>query len=125
MKHLHEALPNPTGAQSQRRREPRRLQQLGDTFRPAASRQDSEPLFRIEAPDRDDLPLLAQPGGVCPACGAPPALRIAQRLAEHAGADEPDEPIATYRCQRRRCGCTYLLLARHCRRAGRESLPPP
>lgn len=117
MKHPTEARPPRPG--------PQPPQRLRDTFRPASPRQYPVPFSRTAMPERGDLPLLAEPGGVCPACGAPPALRIAPRLAEHAGADDPDEPLATYRCQRRRCGCTYLLLAGHCRRAARESLSHP
>jgi hypothetical protein len=47
----------------------------------------------------------------CPSCGSTPALRITERVARDAGAYESTEPLATYQCQRRRCGAVYVLSA--------------
>jgi len=48
----------------------------------------------------------------CPACGTPPALRIVARYVSDAARHDPGEPLATYQCQRRRCGTVYVLTAR-------------
>ena len=50
----------------------------------------------------------------CPSCGSAPALRITPRLAEHARNYSPQEPMATYQCQRRRCGTIYAISAHAC-----------
>jgi uncharacterized Zn finger protein len=48
----------------------------------------------------------------CPSCGSSPALRVSERAVRDAAKHDPSEPLATYRCQRRRCGRVYVLDAR-------------
>lgn len=47
----------------------------------------------------------------CPSCGASPALRVTETAVTDARYHAADEPLATYRCQRRRCGIVYELRA--------------
>jgi hypothetical protein len=62
-------------------------------------------------------PLLLRLMARCPACGSAPALRIAVSCVSDAARHEPGEPLATYQCQRRRCGTVYVLTARAFQRA--------
>lgn len=48
----------------------------------------------------------------CPACGTSPALRVSERAARDASKHDPAEPLATFQCQRRKCGTIYILHAR-------------
>ena len=80
---------------------PQRPQWIGTALHPAEPRPGPVPIGRAVARDLGDRSVLIEPDGVCPACGTPPALRIAPRLADHADGGDPDEPLASYRCQRR------------------------
>ena len=60
----------------------------------------------------EESPRLLRLSASCPRCGSRPAVRItaevAQALANHA----PHARLATYQCQRRRCGAIFDLTAR-------------
>lgn len=47
----------------------------------------------------------------CPACGAPPAIRVTEAAVSDARFHAADKALATYQCQRRRCGTVYELRA--------------
>jgi phage terminase large subunit GpA-like protein len=47
----------------------------------------------------------------CPSCGSSPALRVSERAVSDAAKHDPAEALATYQCQRRRCGAIYVLHA--------------
>jgi hypothetical protein len=59
-----------------------------------------------------ESPRLLRLSASCPRCGSRPAVRVtpevAQALAHHA----PESRLATYQCQRRRCGAIFDLTAR-------------
>lgn len=61
---------------------------------------------------REESPRLLRLAASCPRCGSRPAVRVtgevAQALAHHA----PEARLATYQCQRRRCGAIFDLTAR-------------
>lgn len=48
----------------------------------------------------------------CPRCGSRPAVRVAPEVVQALGAHAPGARLATYQCQRRRCGAIFDLLAR-------------
>ena len=48
----------------------------------------------------------------CPRCGSRPAVRVAPEVVQALAAHVPEARLATYQCQRRRCGAIFDLLAR-------------
>lgn len=48
----------------------------------------------------------------CPRCGSRPAVRVAPGVVQALAAHAPDARLATYQCQRRRCGAIFDLVAR-------------
>lgn len=67
-----------------------------DTILPAAAEPQPQ-LLRVRAS--------------CPACGAPPALRVCDPVRRAAAELPAGLELMTYRCQRRRCGAVYRLTA--------------
>jgi hypothetical protein len=53
----------------------------------------------------------------CPACGAPPRLRVREAERARYGYDPPDTEVATYQCHRRDCLTIYAITARAYQRA--------
>lgn len=62
--------------------------------------------------------VLLRPAASCPRCGSRPAIRVSPPLRSAAAGRPPEERLATYQCQRRRCGTVYPLTARQLRDAG-------
>lgn len=64
-------------------------------------------------------PLPADPGGgrllrlaaSCPRCGSRPAVRVSAEVVQALAAHTPGARLATYQCQRRRCGAIFDLTA--------------
>lgn len=48
----------------------------------------------------------------CPRCGSRPAVRVAEEVVQALASHAPDARLATYQCQRRRCGAIFDLPAR-------------
>jgi hypothetical protein len=48
----------------------------------------------------------------CPRCGSRPAVRVAAEVVHALSAHAPQARLATYQCQRRRCGAIFDLTAR-------------
>ena len=48
----------------------------------------------------------------CPRCGSRPAVRVAAEVVQAVAAHDPQARLATYQCQRRRCGAIFDLTAR-------------
>lgn len=48
----------------------------------------------------------------CPQCGSRPAVRVAPEVVQALAAHPPGARLATYQCQRRRCGAIFDLTAR-------------
>lgn len=48
----------------------------------------------------------------CPRCGSRPAVRVAVEVVHAVSAHPPEARLATYQCQRRRCGAIFDLTAR-------------
>lgn len=48
----------------------------------------------------------------CPRCGSRPAVRVAAEVVHALAAHAPQARLATYQCQRRRCGAIFDLTAR-------------
>jgi hypothetical protein len=48
----------------------------------------------------------------CPRCGSRPAVRVAPEVVQALAAHAPQARLATYQCQRRRCGAIFDLTAR-------------
>lgn len=48
----------------------------------------------------------------CPRCGSRPAVRVSGDVVQALAAHAPDARLATYQCQRRRCGAIFDLVAR-------------
>jgi DNA-directed RNA polymerase subunit RPC12/RpoP len=65
-----------------------------------------------------DLPEDPVPGRLlrldasCPRCGSRPAVRVAPDVVQALAAHAPQARLATYQCQRRRCGAIFDLTAR-------------
>ncbi len=65
-----------------------------------------------------DLPAEPVPGRLlrlaasCPRCGSRPAVRVSPEVVQGVAAHPPDTRLATYQCQRRRCGAIFDLVAR-------------
>jgi hypothetical protein len=47
----------------------------------------------------------------CPHCGSRPAVRVAAEVVQAMSAHPPGARLATYQCQRRRCGAIFDLTA--------------
>jgi hypothetical protein len=47
----------------------------------------------------------------CPHCGSRPAVRVAADVVQAVAAHPPATRLATYQCQRRRCGAIFDLTA--------------
>lgn len=47
----------------------------------------------------------------CPRCGSRPAVRVAAEVVQAVAAHPPAARLATYQCQRRRCGAIFDLTA--------------
>lgn len=65
-----------------------------------------------ESEQKNVLPRFLRLKARCPACGTSPALRVSERAAHDAAKHDPSEPLASYQCQRRKCGTVYVLHAR-------------
>lgn len=48
----------------------------------------------------------------CPRCGSRPAVRVAPEVVQGVATYPPEARLATYQCQRRRCGAIFDLTAR-------------
>ena len=48
----------------------------------------------------------------CPRCGSRPAVRVSAEVVQALAAHAPESRLATYQCQRRRCGAIFDLAAR-------------
>lgn len=48
----------------------------------------------------------------CPRCGSRPAVRVSPEVVQALSAHPPEARLATYQCQRRRCGAIFDLVAR-------------
>lgn len=48
----------------------------------------------------------------CPRCGSRPAVRVSPEVVQALAAHPPEARLATYQCQRRRCGAIFDLVAR-------------
>lgn len=48
----------------------------------------------------------------CPRCGSRPAVRVSPEVVQALAAHAPETRLATYQCQRRRCGAIFDLVAR-------------
>jgi hypothetical protein len=48
----------------------------------------------------------------CPRCGSRPAVRVSPEVVQALSAHPPETRLATYQCQRRRCGAIFDLVAR-------------
>ena len=48
----------------------------------------------------------------CPRCGSRPAVRVAPEVVRAVSGHPPEARLATYQCQRRRCGAIFDLPAR-------------
>jgi len=48
----------------------------------------------------------------CPRCGSRPAMRVAPEVVQALAAHPSGARLATYQCQRRRCGAIFDLTAR-------------
>jgi hypothetical protein len=48
----------------------------------------------------------------CPRCGSRPAVRVAPEVVDAVAAHPAHARLATYQCQRRRCGAIFDLTAR-------------
>ncbi|HEX6369519.1 MAG TPA: hypothetical protein VF006_11435 [Longimicrobium sp.] len=53
----------------------------------------------------------------CPRCGSRPAVRVSAEVVQALAAHPPETRLATYQCQRRRCGAIFDLSARAFQRA--------
>jgi hypothetical protein len=53
----------------------------------------------------------------CPRCGSRPAVRVSPEVVQALAAHAPQARLATYQCQRRRCGAIFDLPARAFQRA--------
>lgn len=70
----------------------------------------SEPIPAVpEDPVRARLLRLA---ASCPRCGSRPAVRVSPEVVQALAVHAPEARLATYQCQRRRCGAIFDLLAR-------------
>jgi len=48
----------------------------------------------------------------CPGCGTRPAVRVTAEAVRDLAHEPPEARLATYQCQRRRCGAIFDLTAR-------------
>jgi hypothetical protein len=48
----------------------------------------------------------------CPRCGSRPAVRVSPEVVQALAAHDAGARLATYQCQRRRCGAIFDLVAR-------------
>jgi DNA-directed RNA polymerase subunit RPC12/RpoP len=48
----------------------------------------------------------------CPRCGSRPAVRVTQAVVQAMARQQPESRMATYQCQRRRCGAIFDIPAR-------------
>jgi hypothetical protein len=71
---------------------------------------DATPAAPLTVPEETE-PRLLRPAAVCPRCGARPALRVTDVLANLLAEHPADERVGTYQCQRRGCGAIYDLVA--------------
>ena len=86
---------------------------------PGARAAEADRVTRDEAARPFDLargplfrPRLLRLGASCPRCGSRPAVRITPEVARALAHHPPEARLATYQCQRRRCGAIFDLLAR-------------
>jgi hypothetical protein len=63
----------------------------------------------LEDPVRARLLRLA---ASCPRCGSRPAVRVSPEVVQALAAHPAEARLATYQCQRRRCGAIFDLPAR-------------
>jgi hypothetical protein len=67
----------------------------------------------VPAPPDDPLAgRLLRLSASCPRCGSRPAVRVSAEVVHALAAHAPDARLATYQCQRRRCGAIFDLVAR-------------
>ncbi|HYR08397.1 MAG TPA: hypothetical protein VEQ60_11530 [Longimicrobium sp.] len=67
----------------------------------------------VYAPPEDPVPgRLMRLAASCPRCGSRPAVRVAPEVVHALAAHPPETRLATYQCQRRRCGAIFDLPAR-------------
>jgi hypothetical protein len=67
----------------------------------------------VPAPPEDPVPgRLLRLAASCPRCGSRPAVRVAPEVVHALAAHAPQARLATYQCQRRRCGAIFDLTAR-------------
>ena len=67
----------------------------------------------VPAPPDDSLAgRLLRLSASCPRCGSRPAVRVSAEVVHALAAHAPDARLATYQCQRRRCGAIFDLVAR-------------
>lgn len=67
----------------------------------------------LPALPEDSLPgRLLRLAASCPRCGSRPAVRVAAEVVQALAAHPPQARLATYQCQRRRCGAIFDLSAR-------------
>jgi hypothetical protein len=67
----------------------------------------------VPAPPEDSLSgRLLRLAASCPRCGSRPAVRVAAEVVQALAAHPPEARLATYQCQRRRCGAIFDLPAR-------------